>query len=64
MPMAILCVWARLFGAKVVWVDCLSQVETLSLSGRAVRRLTHLSLTQWPDVAARFRDVEYAGEVA
>lgn len=63
MPMAIMCVWGRLFGAKIAWVDCLSQVDTLSLSGRAIRRLAHLTLTQWPDVATRFRKVEYAGEV-
>jgi UDP-N-acetylglucosamine:LPS N-acetylglucosamine transferase len=63
MPMAIMCVWGRLFGAKVAWVDCLSQVDTLSLSGRVTRRLAHLTLTQWPDVATRFRRVEYAGEV-
>ncbi len=63
MPMAIMCVWARLFGAKIAWVDCLSQVDTLSLSGRVIRRLAHLTLTQWPDVASRFRRVEYAGEV-
>ena len=63
MPMAIMCVWGRLFGAKIAWIDAVSQVDTLSLSGRVTRRLAHLTLTQWPDVAARFRRVEYAGEV-
>jgi UDP-N-acetylglucosamine:LPS N-acetylglucosamine transferase len=63
MPMAIMCVWGRLAGAKIAWVDCLSQVDTLSLSGRVIRALAHLTLTQWPDVATRFRKVEYAGEV-
>ena len=63
MPMAIMCGWGRLFGAKIAWVDCLSQVDTLSLSGRVMRGLAHLTLTQWPEVATRFRKVEYAGEV-
>lgn len=64
MPMAIMCVWARLLtGTKIVWVDCLSQCDTLSLSGRSIRRLAHLTLTQWPEVEKRFRHVEYAGEV-
>jgi hypothetical protein len=63
MPMAIMCVWGRLAGAKIAWIDCLSQVDTLSLSGRVTRRLAHLTLTQWPEVATRFRRVEYAGEV-
>jgi hypothetical protein len=56
-------VWGRLFGAKIAWVDCLSQVDTLSLSGKVIRALAHLTLTQWPEVANRFRKVEYAGEV-
>ncbi len=63
MPMAIMCVWARLVGAKIVWVDCISQTETLSLSGRAAKRLSHLTLAQWPDIARHTRGVEYAGEV-
>jgi UDP-N-acetylglucosamine:LPS N-acetylglucosamine transferase len=63
MPMAIMCVWARLFRAKIVWVDCISQTETLSLSGRAAKKLSHLTLTQWPDIALRTPGVEYAGEV-
>ncbi|MEY2396927.1 MAG: hypothetical protein QOJ00_101 [Actinomycetota bacterium] len=63
MPMAIMCVWARMLRAKVVWVDCISQTEVLSLSGRAAKRLSHLTLTQWPEIATRTRGVEYAGEV-
>jgi len=64
MPMAIMCMWARLFvHSKIVWVDCISQTETLSLSGRAIKRLSHLTLTQWQDIAMRTRGVEYAGEV-
>lgn len=63
MPLAALCVWAKLFGAKVVWIDCVSQVESLSLSGKGMRFIADLCLTQWPDVAARYRNVEYAGEL-
>lgn len=63
MPMAVTCVWARLFGAKVVWIDCVSQTEELSLSARLVKPFVHLMLSQWPDVAGRTKGVEYAGEV-
>ena len=62
MPMAIMCVWARLLRTKIVWIDCISQTETLSLSGRAIKHLSHLTLTQWPEIAMRTRGVEYAGE--
>lgn len=63
MPMAILCGWARLTGAKIIWIECISQTEVLSLSARLVRPLTDLMLTQWPGVAATNDRVEYAGEV-
>lgn len=63
MPMVFLSAWARLAGAKVVWVDCISQTEVLSVSGRIAKRFVDLTLTQWPEVAARTRGVEYAGEV-
>ena len=63
MPMAFLCLWARLYGARIVWIDCISQTEELSLSGRLIKRFCDLTLTQWPEVAERTPGVEYAGEV-
>ena len=63
LPLAIFCVWAKLLGAKIVWIDSVAQVEELSVSGRLMRRVADLCLAQWPSVAARYRGVEYAGEV-
>ena len=63
MPLAIFCIWAKLFGAKIVWVDSIAQIEHLSLSGRVMRRVADLCLAQWPEVAAQYPGVEYAGEV-
>lgn len=62
LPLAFVCVWARVMRARVVWVDCLSQTEVLSTSGHIARRVAHLTLTQWPEVAAITPGVEYAGE--
>ena len=61
MPMAVLCLWARAVGAKVVWIDCISQTEKLSLSARLVKPLTNLMLTQWPNVAEADAKTHYAG---
>lgn len=63
LPLAMFCVWAKLLGAKIVWIDSVAQIEEMSASGRFVRRIADLCLAQWPDVAARYPDVEYAGEV-
>jgi len=59
----LMCFWAKLFGAKVIWVDSIANAEKLSMSGRMIRPFADLILSQWPDVAAKYRKVEYAGEL-
>jgi hypothetical protein len=59
----LMCFWAKLLGAKVIWLDSIANTERLSMSGRMVRRFADLILSQWPDVAARYPNVEHAGEV-
>jgi UDP-N-acetylglucosamine:LPS N-acetylglucosamine transferase len=63
MPLAIFCICAKLLGARIVWIDSVAQIEHMSLSGRLMRRVADLCLVQWPDVAAHYSKVEYAGEV-
>jgi UDP-N-acetylglucosamine:LPS N-acetylglucosamine transferase len=63
LPLAIFCVWAKLLGARIVWIDSVAQIDEMSLSGRLMSRVADLCLAQWPDVAARHPNVEYAGEV-
>ena len=62
-PGCLVCLLGKLFGAKVVWLDSIANTERLSLSGRMVRPFADLILSQWPDVASRYRNVEYAGAV-
>ena len=59
----IMCFLGKLLGAKVVWVDSITNVERISLSGRAVRQIADLFLVQWPELAGRYSNVEYAGTV-
>lgn len=40
-------VFAKLLGAKTVWIDSVANVDELSASGRKVRRFADLWLTQW-----------------
>lgn len=63
MPLAIFAIWAKLLGARVVWIDSVAQIDELSLSGRVMRHVADLCLAQWPEVAARYPGVEYAGEL-
>jgi UDP-N-acetylglucosamine:LPS N-acetylglucosamine transferase len=62
-PGLLLCIFGRMLGARVVWMDSIANSLKLSLSGRLVRPFAHLVLSQWPEVAARYPGVEYAGEV-
>lgn len=62
-PGFLVCFWGKLFGAKIVWLDSIANTEKLSMSGRMIRPFASLILSQWPDVAAKYPKVEYAGEV-
>ena len=59
----LMAIFGRLSVAKVVWVDSIANAEHLSLSGRIVRPFADLILTQWPDIAKRYKTVEYAGQI-
>lgn len=54
--------FGRWFGARTCWVDSIANAETLSLSGRHVRKYATTVLSQWPDVASA-EGVTYAGDV-
>ena len=59
----ILCFLSKMFGAKVVWIDSITNVERISLSGRMVRCIADLFLVQWPELAGRNKKVEFVGTV-
>jgi hypothetical protein len=45
-------VFARLLGARTVWIDSVANSEELSNSGKKARRFARVWLTQWPHLAA------------
>jgi UDP-N-acetylglucosamine:LPS N-acetylglucosamine transferase len=53
---------ASLFGCRTVWIDSISQIEALSMSGRLAGRVADLWLTQWPHLA-KPEGPEYSGSV-
>ncbi len=61
LPLAMVCLSAKLLGAKVVWIDSIANVDKFSMSGSMVRHLADLFLTQWPELAKKYKHVEYAG---
>ena len=58
-----LCLLGKVLGAKIVWIDSITNVERISLSGRMVRYVADLFLVQWPELAGKYKKVEYVGAV-
>lgn len=59
----LMCYLGKLTGAKLVWLDSITNVERVSLSGRMVRHIADLFLVQWPELAEKYPNVEYVGAV-
>jgi len=58
-----LCFLGKMLGTKVVWIDSITNVERISLSGRMVRYIADLFLVQWPELAGRYKGIEFVGTV-
>lgn len=63
MPIAMLCLTAKLFQAKIIWIDSVANTERFSLSGRLMVHFADLFLTQWPMLAKNCPRAEYVGEI-
>ena len=57
------CFLGKLLGAKILWLDSITNVEKPSLSGRMVRYIADVFLVQWPELAEKYKNAEYVGEV-
>lgn len=63
---AVGCVMAlivKLTGGKVIWIDTISHVSHLTLSGRIIRPFADIFLVQWPELTERYKGVAYEGAV-
>ena len=60
-PACLVCLLGKLLGARIVWLDSITNVERLSLSGRLVSRIADLLLVQWPELTEQCRRAEYVG---
>ena len=57
------CFLGKLLGTKVIWVDSITNVERISLSGRMVRYIADLFLVQWQGLTEKYKKVEYVGAI-
>lgn len=61
-PGLVAMVCGRAFRAKTIWIDSIANTKQLSLSGRLAKRICHLILSQWPEVANQ-NECSYKGSV-
>ncbi len=54
---------AKLLGARTIWVDSIANSEVVSLSGRLVKPVADLRLTQWPHLANERSKLFYFGKI-
>ena len=52
-----------LFRAKVIYVECFTRTETLSLTGKMVYPFSDLFLVQWRELAAHYPKALYQGRL-
>ncbi len=58
------CYWAKLFGAKIIHVECMNQVATRSMTGRVLYPIADKIFVQWKGLEEQYGPkAEYAGWV-
>lgn len=59
----LLCLLAKAMGKKTVWVDTISHVDRITLSGKIIMYFSDVFLVQWPELAERYKRARYVGSV-
>lgn len=55
------CYLAKLFGAKIIFIESMSRVSEPSLTGRIIYPIADLFLVQWESLMRHYRKAAYGG---
>lgn len=61
-PALLAIMFGRMIGARTLWVDSIANSERMSSSGLRARKIAHMCVTQWPELATEPRPL-YWGAV-
>ena len=53
----------KLLGKKVIYIESMTRINELSLSGKLVYLVVNYLFVQWPDLAQRLKKAEFRGQV-
>jgi UDP-N-acetylglucosamine:LPS N-acetylglucosamine transferase len=59
----ICCFLGKIVGAKIIWIDSITNTKKLSLSGLIVKPISDLFLVQRKELAEKYKNVEYRGSI-
>ena len=58
-----ICLWGKLFGKKVIFIESWSRVTTRSWPGKILYRVADRFFIQWPDQEQKYPKATYAGRL-
>ena len=59
----IMCFFAKIFGKKVIYIESLAKVNSLSTTGKMIYPLANKFYVQWEELAHRYKKAEYLGRL-
>lgn len=58
-----LCVFAKLFGAKLIFIESMARIESPTLTARMLYPFADIFLVQWPGLLKSFPKAQYLGRL-
>jgi UDP-N-acetylglucosamine:LPS N-acetylglucosamine transferase len=55
------CLWAKIFGRKVVFIETAAAVKDLSLTGKIMYHIADIFLVQWRSLTVRYPRAAFGG---
>ncbi len=59
----IVCFFAKLFGKKVIYIESLAKVNTLSMTGKLMYLIADKFYVQWEELENKYKKAEYLGRL-
>lgn len=59
----IMCFFAKMFGSKVIYIESLAKVNTLSTTGKMVYKFSNKFYVQWENLEKKYKKAEYIGRL-
>ena len=53
----------KFFGSKIIFIESLTLIDRLSLSGKLVYHFADIFLVQWPQLASKYKKAQYKGQL-